>query len=122
MEFFFTKSEKKFDDAASFCHGKGGILYEPRDKNVMENVLNHTNNGGIMQFWLGIHDKSEEGTFVYASDNTPIILNNWNIGEPNIYGNEDDCVNVANGFWHNLACQGYQMSIICVRYSSGSNF
>ena len=71
---------------------------------------------------MGVHDKGEEGTFVFASDEVPITLKNWNKGEPNIYGNEDDCVNVFDGFWHDLPCYGYPMSFVCVRNSSGTNF
>ena len=85
----------------------------------MHHILNYAMNEGIVEFWLGIHDKSEEGTFVFASDNTPIKLNNWNAGEPDTYGNDADCVNVNNGSWHNLPCNGYPMSIVCSRQSSG---
>ena len=121
-EFLFRSSKMQFDDAESFCKNEGGILYEPRNESVMSKVLNHAHNKSIKGFWLGVHDKSEEGNFVYASDETPITLKNWNEGEPNIYGNEDDCVNVFDGFWHDLPCYGYPMAFVCVRNSSGTNF
>ena len=34
------------------------------------------------EFWLGIHDKNEEGTWVYASDNSTIEFKKWAYGEP----------------------------------------
>ena len=121
MEFLFTKSEKEFDDAESFCNEKGGFLYEPRNETILDKVLNHTNHVGIGAFWLGVNDIGEEGSFVYACDETPITLKNWTTGEPNIFGNEEDCVNVFNGFWHDLPCHGYTMAIVCVKYKSGTD-
>ena len=52
----------------AFCAGKGGKLYEPRNANTMNDVSNQAKARGIGDFWLGIHDKNEEGTFVYVSD------------------------------------------------------
>ena len=81
MEFLFTKSEKEFDDAESYCNEKGGFVYEPKNETILDKVLNHTNHVGIGAFWLGVNDISEEGTFVYACDKTPITLKNWNEGK-----------------------------------------
>ena len=47
MEFFFTGIRKKFEDAESFCAGKGGKLYEPKDANMMQDVSNQAAAGGI---------------------------------------------------------------------------
>ena len=70
---------------------------------------------------MGIYDKTEEGNFVYISDNSPIELNNWNSGEPNDYGNGEDCVIVyGNGKWNDITCHHtHKKSIICVREKQG---
>jgi hypothetical protein len=121
LEFFFTGVRKNFEDAESFCAGKGGKLYEPRNANMMNDVSNQAKAKGIGDFWLGIHDKNEEGTFVYVSDDSPIELNNWNNAEPNDYGNGEDCVAVyGNGKWNDLPCQTHERSIVCVREKQGN--
>ena len=118
-----------FDDAESFCTSQGGKMYEPRDKTIWENVFDYAKKEEIGEFWLGIHDKNEEGTFIYASDKWPIEFNNFEKGEPNngasnlVYSGED-CVHViyqpaAEGFWNDLPCNSHQMSVVCVRVNSG---
>ena len=40
-----------------------------------------------ISLWLGIHDKANEGNFVYASDKSPITWENWKNGQPdNVIG------------------------------------
>ena len=66
---------------------------------------------------MGIHDKNMEGSFVYASNNSPIEFNNWAAGEPNDYGNgEEDCVEAyENGLWNDVSCVKKKRSIVCAR-------
>merc|ERR1712072_1216923 len=47
---------------------------------------------GISNFWLGIHDISNEGKFIYDSDGKDLVWTNWNTGEPNDWRNGEDCV------------------------------
>ena len=48
-------------------------------------------------------------------------MNNWNNGEPNDYGNGEDCVIVyGNGKWNDITCHHtHKKSIICVREKQG---
>ena len=102
-------------------------MYEPRDENVWKIVFDHATKEDIGEFWLGIHDKNKEGTFVYASDNSPIEFNNFNKGEPNdgMQCKCEDCVHViyqpqAKGFWNDLPCNSHQKSVVCVKVNSGN--
>ena len=52
-------------------------MFEPRDQSVAGKVFTY---GSLGDFWIGIHDKIVEGTFAYASDNTPIKFDNWKEG------------------------------------------
>ena len=76
---------------------------------------------GITIFWLGIHDKAIENTFVYASDDSPIEWNNWDDGQPNDWKGQD-CAYVESkdaslgtaGKWGDCPCDS-QKSVVCVR-------
>ena len=53
--------------------------------------MNETGFDGI---WLGINDKALEGNFVYQSDNSELLLNDfWELGQPlTNSGDNVDCV------------------------------
>ena len=50
----------------------GGILYEPRDQNVMESVISLAKKANLGELWIGIHDMDNEGTFIYDSDKSKL--------------------------------------------------
>ena len=92
---------------------------EPRDNATMINVTNHAMSVGITKFWLGIHDKNLDGSFVYASDNLTIDWTNWAHGQPGNNSTGENCVQVIdNGKWSVSSCEGNERSLICMR---GSN-
>ena len=65
--------------------------------------------------WIGIHDKINEGNFVYVSSNATIVYENWNSGEPNSYmGREEDCVIMGPKprKWYDAPCEDEQ-SFVC---------
>ena len=64
--------------------------------------------------WIGIHDKINEGNFVYVSSNATIVYENWNSGEPNSYmGTEEDCTMMGqNGKWYDAPC-GSKLPFVC---------
>ena len=82
-------------------------MFEPKNEKVNIEVTNLAKDRGLDSFWLGINDKSQENNFVYASDGSPIIYENWcgpdccrgSHGEPSGNG---DCVRIGIG--HHLSC------------------
>ena len=63
--------------AAIYCSERGGKLFEPKSENVYNEVSSTlTEKHGFQDwsFWIGIHDISTEGHFVYNSDNSPGLL------------------------------------------------
>ena len=119
-----SKIQKSFEDANNFCTGGGGILYEPRNTTIYTNVLNYASSEGIVNFWLGIHDKANEGVFVYESDGTNIQWSDWNVHEPNNWNGVtgEHCVEMLwNGKWNDIACDA-KKSFICIRdFNPGTN-
>ena len=73
---------------------------------------------GIVDFWIGVNDKANEGNFVYASDNSSIAWNDWADGQPNSYKGNQDCVAVINERmgWDDRQCNGADVfHFACVR-------
>ena len=139
--FLFVRGQYNFEEANSFCTEKGGNLYEPRDSSSYLTIRLYAKTKGIDEFWLGIHDKNEEGTFVYASDgknhriindfiNDFEIINEfkiWADGEPNNYfnhdhGSDEDCVILVTkkGKWNDVECKHHKSSIVCARDKPGT--
>ena len=115
-EFSFYDIQFGFDDAEAFCNEIRGRLIEPVDVYMMNNVTDYANMKSIGSFWLGIHDKYDEGTFVFASSNFTIVLSNWAAGQPDNNSTGEDCVEVnENGQWNDLPCEGRKKSFVCMR-------
>ena len=94
-------------------------MFEPRSQSITERVGDYAHSAGLGIFWLGIHDKAIENTFVYASDDSPIEWNNWSGGQPNNLNSGQDCAVVRgkglNDKWDDRPCND-QWSFVCVRH------
>ena len=117
MEFAFDNDGLTSDGAEALCTTIGGKLYEPRDASVMQDVTNQAKTAGINEFWIGINDKDQEGTFVYSSNNAPLLFTNWASGEPNNHDQVEDCaiIKSSNGKWNDLHCTDNERSTVCMR-------
>ena len=57
-------------------------------------------------FWLHLTDQTQEGTFLWG-DGTPLKFDNWNNGEPNDWGGQEDCATFNCGGeteWNDVSC------------------
>ena len=94
---------------------EGGKLFEPRDASENSEVSDNALSIGLEVFWIGIHDPTE-GTFVYASNESPVEYTNWGEGQPNNSGDED-CVEIgyiSNDSWNDDKCDT-PLGLICER-------
>jgi len=116
-EFYIGKNKNNFDEAVQICGNEGGKLFEPRDPSITEIVTNYMH-ALTESFWLGIHDKAIDKKFVYASDDSPIEWNNWQKGQPNNYGGQQECAVVRISWidsrWDDRQCND-KRSFICIR-------
>ena len=85
------------------CRQHGGILPEPRSQEDIE-FLSGLDYGA---FLLGMNDKETEGTWVWDSDSTPVLYQNWqvnNLKEPR-YNTDSNCaVNYRKAYWRDISC------------------
>ena len=65
-------------------------------------------------FWIGVNDIDEEGTFV-STDGSVLTYTNWKTGEPNDYGSGEDAVVIRSdtGLWNDMR-KTYLYKIICI--------
>ena len=105
---------KTFEEAKIFCNSLGKKLSEPKSSQTNIAVTELLQNEGVSSFWIGIHDKANEGNFVYETNSQTIGYQNWNPGEPNDWGPGEDCteIHVGNGKWNDMPCSE-QLSVVC---------
>lgn len=80
--------------------------------------------GEVDSHWVGFSDQSAEGGWVW-SDETPVAYVDWADGEPNNYGNGEDCMEIVvgglagGGTWNDQNC-GRKSKAICEK--RGDNY
>lgn len=64
-------------------------------------------------FWIGLTDREDEGTFVWYDGSTDEAYSNWGGGEPNDFGSGEDCTHFrGDRLWNDANCEG-RRGIIC---------
>ena len=102
-----------------------GIPKSADANNEIATLANNSLSDSLIGVWIGIDDKSQEGYFRYASDDTSITYTDWDTAQPDngiwYNGNlEEDCVKLwkwpyANRFkWSDGLCSVKQ-SFVCER-------
>ena len=119
---------KTYEEALVYCENEGGKLAEPKSaaaNNDIAILASNSISDSFIGVWIGSDDKSQEGYFKYASDDTSITYTDWDTAQPDngiwYNGNlEEDCVKLwkwpyANRFkWSDGLCSVKQ-SFVCER-------
>ena len=125
--------QKTYEKALAHCKNEGGKLAEPKSAEAnngintlaLNTLASNSIAGSSIGVWIGLDDKSQEGYFKYASDDTSITYTDWDTAQPDngiwFNGNlEEDCVKLwklpyANTFkWVDGLCSVKQ-SFVCER-------
>ena len=125
--------QKTYEEALAHCKNEGGKLAEPKSAEAnndintlaLNTLASNSIGGSSIGVWIGLDDKSQEGYFKYASDDTSITYTDWDTAQPDngiwYNGNlEEDCVKLwkgpnANRFkWSDGLCSVKQ-SFVCER-------
>ena len=116
-EYLVHVGRKTYAEALEYCKTKGGKLVEPKSAQANNDIVDLAKAIGIQgnNIWIGINDISLEGTMTYASDGKNPTYSNWNPGQPNDSGNNEDCGFLWNQYelkWGDAPCSS-KMSFIC---------
>jgi len=66
-------------------------------------------------FWLGATDRQNEGTWVWDKTETKVTYTDWQTGEPNNYGGDQNCLLIKRGYkykWDDSECDS-RLGYIC---------
>ena len=89
--------QKTYEEALAHCKNEGGKLAEPKSEEAnngintlaLNTLASNSIGGSSIGVWIGLDDKSQEGYFKYASDDTSITYTDWDTAQPD------------NGIWYN---------------------
>ena len=126
---FLSSEYAEFDNATEKCKDLDGKLYEPQSlfHNQLVSALIEEKGQEGSSFWIGIHDKYTEGSFVYQSNNQSIAFKHWgsfNDGlgtQPNNHGGDQNCAEILGklavwdgpkGSWNDRECS-FTKNFIC---------
>ncbi|MEO6904397.1 MAG: PKD domain-containing protein [Bacteroidia bacterium] len=116
--YFFNPLSLTGDEAQAFAQKYGANLISIQDAKENQCIVNDLNVHGFSgTIWIGLGrdltDPAPIKKFVWY-DKSPLIYTNWNAGEPNNYGGNENCVQIfANGLWNDFPCSsGNSRSII----------
>ena len=91
-----------WSDASAACLAAGQHLASVHS--AAENALLLTAAAGNT-VWIGGTDAACEGAWKWSPSGTPLSYTNWNGGEPNDYGGNEDCLRVSSwGSWNDRMC------------------
>jgi len=104
--FTLTPRTGSFDEVRQMCQNGGGELatspFESRGVRFREKIFSLVDGQSTGYFWVGIHDRREEGHFEFINgrtfdgDDTSLTVT-WRSGEPNNYKGVEDCAVFEKG-------------------------
>jgi hypothetical protein len=110
----FCFEARTYADAETDCVTQGGSLARIPSQTAHDEIRDGAFAVLAADFWIGLTDRAEEGTFVWT-DGSPLTFSAWNDGEPNNWGDGEDCVHLgvwAGGRWNDMACET-AMAYVC---------
>ncbi|MGK0357836.1 MAG: hypothetical protein ACI9U2_000119 [Bradymonadia bacterium] len=99
--------------AESICESVNAVPVKIDSAN--ENSWLHRTARGVAaeDFWIGLTDRETEGAFVWADGTSDEAYNAWAGGEPNDYGDGEDCTHFrGDARWNDTTCDGAR-AVIC---------
>ncbi|XP_026270742.1 CD209 antigen-like protein C [Urocitellus parryii] len=102
--YFFSKSQRNWNDSVTACQEVGAhlvIIKSAEEQNFLQ--LTSKNKGST---WMGLSDLNKEGTWLWV-DGSPLFfrfMKFWNEGEPNNHGEGEDCAEFRGDGWNDSRC------------------
>ncbi|XP_019639599.1 PREDICTED: uncharacterized protein LOC109481455 [Branchiostoma belcheri] len=105
---------KTYDQAKQTCAADGGMIAMPKNS-AINTFIHNLARGGTR--WIGLNDIDNEGQWVFEDGQTLASSGyaNWNGGEPNNGGGDEDCAAVfhTTHIWNDARCTVSKVAFIC---------
>ncbi|VDH94800.1 low affinity immunoglobulin epsilon Fc receptor [Mytilus galloprovincialis] len=104
--YFFSDSERSWNDAKIICENKDGMLAEVKSS-CEKDFLKTTATAFALSFWLGGTDIQNEGDWIWTSSQTVVTFDDWTVDAPNNRFGNEHCLAIRklNGFqWNDDDC------------------
>ncbi|OWF53230.1 Perlucin [Mizuhopecten yessoensis] len=103
--------------AESYCRTFSAKLAEPMDQSSVNFLSGEVKGSAPLKntnYYIGGGDLFVEGEWIWMSTQAPISVTNWNTGEPNDLGGQEDCLEIIppTGLWNDILCS-VQQGFIC---------
>ncbi|KAK1155246.1 C-type lectin-like, partial [Acipenser oxyrinchus oxyrinchus] len=92
-KFLFVKTEMSWSKAQSYCKEKHTDLATVHSQEEADQLLNITGDSLSDTAWIGLYRDDTQNWQWSNSDD--VIYSNWNGGEPNNAGGNENCVEIA---------------------------
>ncbi|MEB3357750.1 MAG: lectin-like protein [Synechococcales bacterium] len=107
---YLLTSQMTWESAQTFAKSLGGNLVTintAAEQQWLRNTFGQWEN-----FWIGLTDKDQEGSFKWVSGEA-LAFTDWAPGEPNNWNNEDYVeMNFSNGRWNDLGGNQHRRGIV----------
>ncbi|MCB9746279.1 MAG: VCBS repeat-containing protein [Alphaproteobacteria bacterium] len=107
--FLYCPTERTWSEAQTACQALGADLA------VLDNLEDQAfiADMGIGNAWIGLSDRDTEGSWLWV-DGSGLDNADWSEGEPNNYGDGEDCVHLTGGgdAWNDRPC-GDRLAALC---------
>ncbi|XP_059361632.1 CD209 antigen-like protein C [Carassius carassius] len=101
--YFFSSEKKNWDESRSYCREREAdliIINNREEQDFVKKICGSSDN-----FWIGLTDIEEEGTWKWV-DGSTLTSEFWAPGQPDSYqGTDEDCANTHSSEWFDTQCK-----------------
>ncbi|XP_071150269.1 perlucin-like protein [Mytilus edulis] len=104
--YFFSNDAMNWNDAKSVCESYGSMLVEVLSSCELD-FLKATATVYDSSFWLGGTDIEKEGDWIWSTSQTDITFNDWHVGQPDNWNDQEHCLLMTLEFnleWADRSC------------------
>ncbi|XP_077993136.1 lymphocyte antigen 75-like [Glandiceps talaboti] len=112
------EGDKSWTDSRSYCNSMGGELVSIHGEEENTWITDRIRKSNTNNIYIGLREYGWSGIYEW-SDGTMLQYENWEVGEPNDFNGEEECVNIyahSDGTWNDINC-GDKLPFICKKFN-----
>ena len=110
--YWICPTPRDYEGAQAHCAAQGARMVKIDSREENDAVYAAAQAVREQDYWLGMDDRDEEGTFLWA-DGSPVEFERWHAGEPNDWGEGEDCAAFwSDDHWNDYYCDR-ELGVIC---------